>query len=240
MKMKIVFIVMTFLSSWQLLGQTQEVRVFAHRGGRMELDENTMVAFERSYEAGYRGFETDVRMTKDGELVIMHDNSLERTTNGKGEVEELTRADIEQLRTKQGNEILFLDESVTETLLNKLSNACKESYVTYLMSHSLLTFQEAEAIFTFQMNGCLAINRLMLRNHCTDWKTIQRTIDNFIRAGLEHYLLLSANHNNLDLQIGNLARKLLIHYNHQHILNNQNVYYILHESLHKRHYHQTL
>lgn len=110
MKMKIVFIVMTFLSSWQLLGQTQEVRVFAHRGGRMELDENTMVAFERSYEAGYRGFETDVRMTKDGELVIMHDNSLERTTNGKGEVEELTRADIEQLRTKQGNEILFLDE----------------------------------------------------------------------------------------------------------------------------------
>ena len=189
MKMKIVFIVMTFLSSWQLLGQTQEVRVFAHRGGRMELDENTMVAFERSYEAGYRGFETDVRMTKDGELVIMHDNSLERTTNGKGEVEELTRADIEQLRTKQGNEILFLDESVTETLLSKLSDVCKESYVTYLMSHSLLTFQEAEAIFTFQMNGCLAINRLMLRNHCTDWKTIQRTIDNFIRAGLEHYLL---------------------------------------------------
>lgn len=78
---------------------------------------------------------------------------------------------------------------MTETLLSKLSDVCKESYVTYLMSHSLLTFQEAEAIFTFQMNGCLAINRLMLRNHCTDWKTIQRTIDNFIRAGLEHYLL---------------------------------------------------
>lgn len=78
---------------------------------------------------------------------------------------------------------------MTETLLSKLSDVCKESYVTYLMSHSLLTFQEAEAIFTFQMNGCLAINRLMLRNHCTDWKIIQRTIDNFIRAGLEHYLL---------------------------------------------------
>ena len=84
---------------------------------------------------------------------------------------------------------LFLDESVTERLMARLSDACKEPYVTYLMSHSLLTFQEAEAIFTFQMNGCLAINRLMLRNHCADWKTIQRVIDGFLRAGLEHYLL---------------------------------------------------
>ena len=85
--------------------------------------------------------------------------------------------------------VLFLDESVTEKLMDKLSDTCKERYVTYLMRHSQLTFQEAEAIFTFQMNGCLAINRLMLRNHCEDWKAIQRTIDGFIRAGLEHYLL---------------------------------------------------
>ena len=85
--------------------------------------------------------------------------------------------------------MLFLDESVTERLLKKLSDTCKERYVTYLMGHSHLTFQEAEAIFTFQMNGCLAINRLMLRNHCEDWKAIQRTIDGFIKAGLEHYLL---------------------------------------------------
>ena len=84
---------------------------------------------------------------------------------------------------------LFLDESVTERLVARLSDACKEPYVTYLMAHSRLTFQEAEAIFTFQMNGCLAINRLMLRNHCADWKAVQHTIDGFLRAGLEHCLL---------------------------------------------------
>ena len=84
---------------------------------------------------------------------------------------------------------LFLDESVTEPLLQKLSDTCKERYVTYLMRHSQLTFQEAEAIFTFQMNGCLAINRLMLRNRCTDWKQVQQAIDGFIKAGVEHYLL---------------------------------------------------
>lgn len=95
----------------------------------------------------------------------------------------------DKIRSSDRYRVLFLDDSVTEILLRKLSDSCKETYISYLMSHSLLTFQEAEAIFTFQMNGCLAINRLMLRNHCADWKTVQRTIDEFIRAGLERYLI---------------------------------------------------
>ena len=61
--------------------QEQEIRLFSHRGGRMEHDENTLSAFQASYDAGYRGFETDIRMTADGELVVTHDSSLERTTN---------------------------------------------------------------------------------------------------------------------------------------------------------------
>ena len=65
----------------------------------------------------------------------------------------------------------------------------KEGYVTWLMSHSLLTFEQAESVFYFQMNGCLSINRLMLRNHCNDWKQIQTVIDKFIKAGLESFLI---------------------------------------------------
>ncbi len=94
----------------------------------------------------------------------------------------------DKIHSSRQYRVLFLDESVTDPLLGKLADTCKERYVTYLMRHSQLTFQEAEAIFTFQMNGCLAINRLMLRNHCTDWKAVQRAIDGFIKAGLEHYL----------------------------------------------------
>ena len=90
--------------------QEQEIRLFSHRGGRMEHDENTLSAFQASYDAGYRGFETDIRMTADGALVITHDSSLERTTDGKGTVEEKTEAEIRQLRTKQGNKMMFLDE----------------------------------------------------------------------------------------------------------------------------------
>lgn len=96
--------------SLQLFGQTQEIRLFSHRGGRMENDENTLKAFKASYDAGFRGFETDIRMTKDGELVITHDSSLERTTNGKGVVEDHTKTEIMQLQTKQGNKMMFLDE----------------------------------------------------------------------------------------------------------------------------------
>lgn len=83
---------------------------------------------------------------------------------------------------------LLLDDTTFTKIIDKLADH-KEHYITWLMSHSILTFEEAEAIFYFQMNGCLAINRLMSRNHCNDWKKIQKTIDAFIKAGLENFLI---------------------------------------------------
>ena len=80
------FIVATvaLLSAVAVEAQQQEIRVFSHRGGRMEFDENTMAAFQASYDAGYRGFEVDIRLTKDGELVVTHDSTLERKWFGQG------------------------------------------------------------------------------------------------------------------------------------------------------------
>lgn len=90
--------------------QTQTVRFFSHRGGRMEFDENTLSAFEASYKEGYRGYETDIRMTKDGELVILHDSDLKRTTDMNGKVEQMNAADIRNATTKGGHKVMFLDE----------------------------------------------------------------------------------------------------------------------------------
>jgi len=92
--------------------QTQTVRAFSHRGGRMERDENTLLAFKESWDAGYTGFETDVRMSKDGVLYITHDHTLDRTTNGTGVLEEMMSTEIDKFRTKQGNPILKLDELI--------------------------------------------------------------------------------------------------------------------------------
>ncbi len=83
---------------------------------------------------------------------------------------------------------LLLDDTIFTRIIDKMADH-KEHYVTWLMSHSILIFEEAEAVFHFQMNGCLAINKLMSRNHCGDWKKIQKTIDAFIKAGLESFLI---------------------------------------------------
>jgi glycerophosphoryl diester phosphodiesterase len=100
----------SLLSASLAYAQKQEIRVFSHRGGRMEFDENTMAAFQASYDAGYRGFEVDIRLTKDGEMVITHDSTLERTTNGTGIVEEKTADELRALLTKKGGKLAFLPE----------------------------------------------------------------------------------------------------------------------------------
>jgi len=85
--------------------------VFAHRGGAHEFEENTLAAFRGSYEKGLRGFETDIRMTQDGELVILHDDTLNRTHNATGVVEQKTAAELRTVVTKKNGEpMLFLKD----------------------------------------------------------------------------------------------------------------------------------
>lgn len=57
------------------------------------------------------------------------------------------------------------------------------------MQNSLLSYEQAEAILYFQMNGCLAINKRMIENNCQDWGRIQQAIDRFIKSGLESFLI---------------------------------------------------
>ncbi len=83
---------------------------FAHRGGAHEFEENTLFAFKSCYENGIRGYELDVRMTRDGELVVLHDDSLDRTHQSSGPVEHLIADEARVIRSKKQNEpLLFLD-----------------------------------------------------------------------------------------------------------------------------------
>lgn len=109
---KVLFLTLALCLAASAFAQTQTIRAFSHRGGRLERDENTAKAFQDSWDAGYTGFETDIRRTKDDVLYLTHDHTLERTTNGTGIFEQKTSAEIEQLRTKQGNKMMKFDEFI--------------------------------------------------------------------------------------------------------------------------------
>ena len=64
----------------------------AHRGASAQYPENTMLAFRRAIEQGVDALELDVHLTADDELVIIHDSTLERTTNGYGNVRDHSSA----------------------------------------------------------------------------------------------------------------------------------------------------
>jgi len=64
------------------------MNIYAHRGFSGKYPENTMIAFQQAYELGVDGIELDVQMTKDGELVVIHDERIERTTDGIGYVKD--------------------------------------------------------------------------------------------------------------------------------------------------------
>lgn len=74
--------------------------VMAHRGASDELPENTLAAFERALAQGAAVLETDLRFTRDDELVLMHDATVDRTMQGSGAVAELTLADVKKFRAR--------------------------------------------------------------------------------------------------------------------------------------------
>lgn len=71
------------------------MKKLGHRGYSAKYPENTMEAFRQAYQYGFDGIETDVHLTKDGELVLIHDEKINRTSQGKGYVKDYT---LEELR----------------------------------------------------------------------------------------------------------------------------------------------
>ena len=93
--------------------------VQAHRGSRGEYDDNALGGFKMCLERGIRGFETDIRFTKDKRLVIMHDNRVNRTTDGKGIVEEMTLTELRKCRLQACSEPVPTLEEVLSVMAGR-------------------------------------------------------------------------------------------------------------------------
>ncbi|NQU30966.1 MAG: glycerophosphodiester phosphodiesterase [Anaerolineae bacterium] len=84
--------------------------IFAHRGASAYLPENTLAAFELAYQQGADGIELDVKLSADGIPVVIHDATVDRTTNGSGRVADLELATLQKLDAGDGQKIPTLDE----------------------------------------------------------------------------------------------------------------------------------
>ncbi len=73
------------------------VNIVAHRGASGTFPENTLSSFREAIRLGVESIEFDVHLSKDGELVVIHDNSVDRTTDGSGKIENLTLKEIKTL-----------------------------------------------------------------------------------------------------------------------------------------------
>ena len=89
---------------------TQQHMIVAHRGGKLEVEENTMAGFEQALANGMRALETDFHFTKDDKLVIMHDWNVMRMLGVDEEIETTNLADLRRLHTPKGNKIPLAEE----------------------------------------------------------------------------------------------------------------------------------
>ncbi|HEU0163753.1 MAG TPA: glycerophosphodiester phosphodiesterase family protein, partial [Thermomicrobiales bacterium] len=86
------------------------MRVYAHRGASIERPENTLSAFRRALELKPAGIELDLQLSRDGVPVVIHDESVDRTTNGSSPVSSFTVAELRELDAGDGEYIPTLRE----------------------------------------------------------------------------------------------------------------------------------
>ncbi len=84
--------------------------IIGHRGTPSLKDENTLESAQEAAAAGADVIENDIYMTRDRQLVIMHDGTVDRTTDGTGPIEEMTLAQVKQLKTKSGYAVPTMEE----------------------------------------------------------------------------------------------------------------------------------
>ncbi len=101
------------MNHWLDSSHTQPL-VIGHRGASQHAPENTLAAFRLAHTQGADGIEFDIKRCKTGEVVIMHDATVNRTTNGVGSVETLSLAELHALDAGHSEPVPTLDELFAE------------------------------------------------------------------------------------------------------------------------------
>lgn len=110
--------------------------VIAHQGGDSLWPGDTLFAFQNAVELGVDVLEMDIHITKDGALILMHDETVDRTTDGTGEIESMTLAELKQLDAgydwspDEGKTFPFRGQGITVTALEEVFQAFPDKRMT--------------------------------------------------------------------------------------------------------------
>ncbi|MFC1743933.1 glycerophosphodiester phosphodiesterase [Candidatus Riflebacteria bacterium] len=96
------------------MGKKPGIIWISHRGYSESVQENTLAAFKAAAALGYRHFETDLRISSDEHIVLLHDPALKRLANDKRKVCDLTRSQLQKIKLSDGSNLLFLDQFLEE------------------------------------------------------------------------------------------------------------------------------
>lgn len=105
------------------------MKIYAHRGASGTAPENTLEAFKLAIEMDVDGIETDIQMTKDGVLVLIHDERIDRTTNGSGYVNDYTYEELLQFNANNNMEQFNCKIPTLRQLLELIQD---ESFILHL------------------------------------------------------------------------------------------------------------
>lgn len=141
--------------------------IVAHRGDHVVYPENTLAAYGQAIKSDLDYVEIDLRTTKDGRLVSMHDASVDRMTNGKGLVKDLTFQQVEslQVKSKNSSDTVFYHVPTFEQILK----LCRNRIYIYI------DFKEAAAAQTLAMLKQYGMEKQVLvyinkPSQFTDWR----------------------------------------------------------------------
>lgn len=118
------------MPSFLELDDTTDVILCAHRGLSATMPENTAQAIRKAGEVGFERVEFDIRETADGELVLMHDDKIDRTTDGSGKVSSYTAHELTRFSIDNGANIEEIEEDVKIPTLKEVLQICKEYGMT--------------------------------------------------------------------------------------------------------------
>ena len=166
------------------------MKVIAHRGASGYAPENTLAAFKKALEKNCTGIEFDVQMTKDGEIIVCHDYTVDRTTNGSGHIKNLTLTEIKGLDAGS-----WFDKKFSEEKIPTL-----EEVFEIVPSGILMNIEIKN----------LAKERREIEQKVVDLVIEHNRIDDVIISSFDHLSLKTVREINRDIRIGILTYSYLL------------------------------